>query len=75
MAEPIPKEEISAATMIRFIASSMNGRVMVPAQSLFSHLFEQTLSHSSAAFLRLLQYCGHFIPAGILPASLSAFQS
>ena len=31
-----------------------------------------------AAFLRLLhslQYCGHFIPVGILLAALSAFQS
>src|SRR5262245_24227881 len=53
MAEPIAKEEINAATMIRFIASSMNGRVMVPAHSLFSHLFEQTLSHS-CGFLALV---------------------
>src|SRR6202034_947358 len=34
--------------------------------------------HIPSAFLRLshsLQYCGHFIPAGIFPAALSAFQS
>src|SRR5215470_12565200 len=34
--------------------------------------------HMPCAFLRLshsLQYCGHFIPAGIRPAALSDFQS
>ena len=35
-------------------------------------------AYSPAAFLRLsqaLQYCGHFMPAGTLPAALSAFHS
>src|SRR6476660_6492478 len=39
---------------------------------------EHRSDHMPCAFLRLsqsLQYCGHFIPAWIFPAALSAFHS